>query len=163
MVTKTPEEQEAMKEWFADYLEKNPGPSAEDYEPFSNPMQVLKAEDWKELSSKYNPTNMTQAEYDAFLNDLCEMSVLHTSDLQDLGHSAYTGLTKITAASLRPQLLNNDDLPPVGFVPTFQDGASHVNILYWTQGEKSWQYYDEVPQHASQRKKFLYPAPIICL
>ena len=144
IVPKDEEDRALMNAWFADYLERNPGPSPEDYEPLPNLSDVLSGEEWKELADKYNPSCMTQKEYDSFLEDLVEMGALHTSDLEDLGHSEYAPKwVKITAAMLRPKIANGAELPPGGSVPTFTNGARYVNVLYWAQEEKNWLYYDE--------------------
>lgn len=144
IIAKDAEDRALRDAWFADYMERHPAPSLEDYEPLPNLSDVLTDDDWKELASKYDPSCMTQQEYDCFLDDLVEMGALHTSDLADLGHSEYAPKwVLITAATLRPQMANESELPPGGSVPTFVDGRKYVNILYWAQEEKSWQYYDE--------------------
>lgn len=42
----------------------------------------LTKEDIKELAARYDPTNMTQEEYDSFLDDLIEKGVLEKNDLK---------------------------------------------------------------------------------
>lgn len=138
------EDREAMEAWFADYWERNPGPSPSDGASLPDPNQVLTQEDWKTLASRYNPIHMSQAEYDSFLDDLCEMGLISTDDLTQLGHSGYQmKMVKLTAADFEPKLLNNADLPVCGFVPTFRDGAKTVNVLWWAQAEKSWMVFDQ--------------------
>ena len=56
IVPKDEEDRALMNAWFADYLERNPGPSPEDYEPLPNLSDVLSGEEWKELADKYNPS-----------------------------------------------------------------------------------------------------------
>ena len=150
------EDREAMEAWFADYWERNPGPSPADGASLPDPDQVLTQDDWKALASRYNPVHMSQAEYDSFLDDLCEMGLISTDDLTALGHSGYQmKMVKLTAADLEPKLLNRADLPAWGFVPTFQDGAKTVNVLWWAQAEKSWMVFDQTqnqwcPSYKSQ-------------
>ncbi len=137
------EDREAMNAWFADYWERNPGPSPADGASLPDPNQVLTQDDWKTLASKYDPTHMSQMEYDRFLDDLCELGLISTDDLGQLGHSGYQfKLTKLTAADLEPKLLNSADLPVWGLVPTFRDGAKTVNVLWWARTEKSWKVFD---------------------
>lgn len=52
----------------------------EDKEPFTR--GPLTKEDIKELAANYDPTNMTQEEYDSFLDDLIEKGVLEKDDLK---------------------------------------------------------------------------------
>lgn len=150
------EDREAMEAWFADYWERNPGPSPADGASLPDPDQVLTQDDWKALASRYHPIHMSQAEYDSFLDDLCEMGLISTDDLTALGHSGYQmKLVKLTAADLEPKLLNHADLPAWGFVPTFRDGAKTVNVLWWAQAEKSWMVFDQTqnqwcPSYKSQ-------------
>lgn len=160
VVADGPEDLAVMQEWAADYLERNPGLSFDDYEPLPDPASVLAVEDWKALAQKYSPASMTQEAYDRFLDELCQLGVLSASYLADLGHSSHIGMTKITAETLRPTLANAAEQPPF-HVPTFQDGASRVNLFYWAQEEKAWKYFDEgknqwLPTHKAAAFQQLY-------
>ena len=53
VVADGPEDLAVMQEWAADYLERNPGLSFDDYEPLPDPASVLAVEDWKALAQKY--------------------------------------------------------------------------------------------------------------
>lgn len=152
VVPKDAEDRAAMNAYFADYFARNPGTYAE--QPDLN--EAMTAEEWKTLAEKYNPSSMTQKQYDAFLNDLRDMGAINAEDLQILGHSAYQGMVKLTAENaFTCTILNNADLPIGGFVPKFEHGASRVDLWAWAQEEKSWKVYDEeqnswVPSHKAE-------------
>lgn len=140
VVPQDADELQQMQAWFMDYLARNPAP---DYAELPKLSDVMTSEKWQTLAEKYDPSSMTQEQYDAFLDELCEMGALHPEDLTDLGHSRYQfGFVKLTAESCRSYLANGADLPPVSYVPKFKDGARRINLLYWAQEEKAWQYYD---------------------
>lgn len=49
----------------------------------------LSSQDLAELAGKYDPHNMTQAQYDAFLDDLVEKGALSSSDAMRLGYKGF--------------------------------------------------------------------------
>ena len=152
VVPKDAEDRAAMNAYFADYFARNPG-THED-QPDLN--ETMTSEEWQTLAEKYDPSSMTQKQYDAFLDDLLDMGAINAEDLQILGHSAYQGMVKLTAENaFTCTVLNNEDLPVGGFVPKFEHGASRVNLWAWVQEEKSWKVYDEeqnnwVPSHKAE-------------
>lgn len=152
VVPKDAEDRAAMNAYFADYFARNPGAHAD--QPDLN--KTMTAEEWQTLAEKYDPSSMTQTQYDAFLNDLRDMGAINAEDLQILGHSAYQGMVKLTAENaFGCTILNNGDLPVRGFVPKFEHGASRVDLWAWAQEEKSWKVYDEernswVPSHKAE-------------
>lgn len=152
VVPKDAEDRAAMNAYFVDYFARNPG-THED-QPDLN--ETMTSEEWQTLAEKYDPSSMTQKQYDAFLDDLLEMGAINAEDLQILGHSAYQGMVKLTAENaFTCTVLNNEDLPVGGFVPKFEHGASRVNLWAWAQEEKSWKVYDEeqnnwAPSHKAE-------------
>ena len=106
---------------------------------------TLSKEDIKALAEKYNVSDMTQEEYDAFLDDLYERGLLTEEDLTALGHSEYKGMFR----RLKPEemcgayLANCADFPAIGWQPGFALGQKHVDMLSMAQYEKSFQYFDE--------------------
>ena len=152
VVPKDAEDRADMNAYFADYFARNPG-THED-QPDLN--ETMTSEEWQTLAEKYDPSSMTQKQYDAFLDDLLEMGAINAEDLQILGHSAYQGMVKLTAENaFTCTVLNNEDLPVGGFVPKFEHGASRVNLWAWAQEEKSWKVYDEeqnnwTPSHKAE-------------
>ena len=152
VVPKDAEDRAAMNAYFADYFARNPG-THED-QPDLN--ETMTSEEWQTLAEKYDPSSMTQKQYDAFLDDLLDMGAINAEDLQILGHSAYQGMVKLTAENaFTCTVLNNEDLTIGGFVPKFEHGASRVNLWAWAQEEKSWKVYDEeqnnwAPSHKAE-------------
>lgn len=152
VVPKDAEDRAAMNAYFADYFARNPG-THED-QPDLN--ETMTSEEWQTLAEKYDPSSMTQKQYDAFLDDLLDMGAINAEDLQILGHSAYQGMVKLTAENaFTCTVLNNEDLPVGSFVPKFEHGASRVNLWAWAQEEKSWNVYDEeqnnwAPSHKAE-------------
>ena len=152
VVPKDAEDRAAMNAYFADYFARNPG-THED-QPDLN--ATMTSDEWQTLAEKYDPSSMTQKQYDAFLDDLLDMGAINAEDLQILGHSAYQGMVKLTAENaFTCTVLNNEDLPVGGFVPKFEHGASRVDLWAWAQEEKSWKVYDEeqnnwVPSHKAE-------------
>ena len=158
VVPKDAEDRAAMNAYFADYFARNPG-THED-QPDLN--ETMTSEEWQTLAEKYDPSSMTQKQYDAFLDDLLDMGAINAEDLQILGHSAYQGMVKLTAENaFTCTVLNNEDLPVGGFVPKFEHGASRVNLWAWAQEEKSWKVYDEeqnnlAPSHKAEASGQIY-------
>ena len=140
VVPKDAEDRAAMNAYFADYFARNSGT----HEDQPNLNETMTSEEWQTLAEEYDPSSMTQKQYDAFLDDLLDMGAINAEDLQILGHSAYQGMVKLTAENaFTCSVLNNEDLPVGGFVPKFEHGASRVNLWAWVQEEKSWKVYDE--------------------
>lgn len=106
---------------------------------------TLSKEDIKALAEKYNVSDMTQEEYDAFLDDLYERGLLTEEDLTDLGHSEHIEMFhRLKPEELSFQYLANcADFPAIGWQPGFALGQKHVDMLSMAQYEKSFQYFDE--------------------
>ena len=104
----------------------------------------LSSSELKDLASKYDPTNMSQEEYEKFLDELHEQGMIDEEDLLELEHSDY--VPSVQKVSLEhgciTTLANGADLPSGGKVIDFSMGAKRVNVLYWAQYEKSFKYYD---------------------
>lgn len=69
VVPKDAEDRAAMNAYFADYFARNPG-THED-QPDLN--ETMTSEEWQTLAEKYDPSSMTQKQYDALLDDLLDM------------------------------------------------------------------------------------------
>lgn len=106
---------------------------------------TLSKEDIQTLAEKYNVSDMTQEEYDAFLDDLYERGLLTEEDLRKLGHSEHTlAITPLSAKDMSFEYLANcADFPAIGWQPGFALGQKHVDILSMAQYEKSFKYFDE--------------------
>ena len=103
--------------------------------------------DIKDLATRYNPTDMTQGEYERFLDELYANGIVNESELFELEHSQYVpSVQKVSEEDLRvgyiSTLANGADLPPGGMVADFSMGAKRVNVLFWAQYEKSFKQYD---------------------
>lgn len=81
----------------------------------------LSKEDIQELAARYDPTNMTQKEYDSFLDSLIERGVLEKADLSYLDY--------------RGALVPNGELVCVGHWDILKDGPLQGGMggcLTWT-------------------------------
>ena len=103
-----------------------------------------------ELASKYDPQNMTQKEYDRFLDDLCELGVIEEADKQALGHSAYqSGATPITEEELHQikcSVMDASDISTPNEAASISgrfDEVNGKNALLWTLYQSSWQVIDQ--------------------
>ncbi len=103
-----------------------------------------------ELTRKYDPQNMTQKEYDRFLDDLCELGVIEEADKQALGHSAYqSGATPITEEELHQMkcsVMDVSDISTPNEATSISDRFDEVNgknALLWTLYQSSWQVIDQ--------------------
>ena len=103
-----------------------------------------------ELAKKYDPQNMTQKEYDRFLDDLCELGVIEEADKQALGHSAYqSGATSITEEELHQikcSVMDVSDISTPNEAASISDRfdeANGKNALLWTLYQSSWQVIDQ--------------------
>lgn len=152
VVCSSPEDRAAMQAYFSHAFSNAPALSSED----DDLSAVLTDEEWENLNQKYDPSNMTQQEYDAFLTELHDMGLLSDEDLDLLsvcqdGHSSCTNVGGIHLSAVSPELLgghcitsltNNVDFPsgqPVGFV----SGKSYSNVIAMSAWEKAFQYYDQ--------------------
>lgn len=59
------------------------------YEPESTTRTKLSDQDLADLASKYDPSNMTQDQYDSFLEDLMEKGALSRFDAMRLGYHGW--------------------------------------------------------------------------
>lgn len=116
----------------------------------------LTKEDIKELASKYDSTNMTQEEYDSFLDDLIEKGVLEIEDLRyidyggDLvvpgalsGHSICIGVGMIDFFSDNPFDLNGAIFSSTwtgarGSAPDISWRPTNSNVLSWAKNMSLW-------------------------
>ena len=103
-----------------------------------------------ELASKYDPQNMTQKEYDRFLDDLCELGVIEEADKQALGHSAYqSGATPITEEELHQikcSVMDASDISTPNEAASISgrfDEVNGKNALLWTLYQSSCQVIDQ--------------------
>lgn len=153
VVCNSPEDRAAMQEWFSNCFSCAPSLPSEDDEPIADLSNVLTDEEWKSLNQKYDPSSMTQQEYDAFLTELHDMGLLSNNDLDMLsvcedGHSSCTNVGGIHLSAVSPELLgghcitsltNNDDFP--GGHPTgFSSGQAYSNVIAMSAWEKTFQY-----------------------
>ena len=116
---------------------------------------TLSNDDVKALAEKYNTSDMTQSEYNHFLDDLYNMGVISKQDLSTLGHSEYTPAVSLVNLEdmHRGYLANGADLPSIGRQPGFAYGQRHVDVLSMAQYEKSFQYYDTMQNSWKQSSK----------
>ena len=116
---------------------------------------TLSNDDVKALAEKYNTSDMTQSEYNHFLDDLYNMGVISKQDLSTLGHSEYTPAVSLVNLEdmHRGYLANGADLPSIGWQPGFAYGQRHVDVLSMAQYEKSFQYYDTMQNSWKQSSK----------
>lgn len=98
--------------------------------------------DIKDLATRYNPTDMTQDEYERFLDELYANGIVNESELFELEHSQYVPSVQKRPDGIITTLANGADLPPGGMVADFSMGAKRVNVLFWAQYEKSFKQYD---------------------
>ena len=103
-----------------------------------------------ELATKYDPQNMTQKEYDRFLDDLCELGVIEEADKQVLGHSKYqSGATPITEEELHQikcSVMDVSDISTPNEAASISgrfDEGNGKNALLWTLYQSSWQVIDQ--------------------
>lgn len=108
----------------------------------------LSDDDVAALAKKYDTQNMTQQEYDDFLEELYDLGVISEDELSLLGYSNNEDAVASLVTPLdfgvlnRGFLANGDDLPANGWQPGFSLGASQVDVLSMAQWEKSFKYYD---------------------
>lgn len=67
----------------------SPSRSRDAYEPETAARTRLSGQEIVELAGKYDPHNMTQDQYDAFLDDLIEKGTLSRFDAMQLGHHGW--------------------------------------------------------------------------
>ena len=77
--------------------------------PEAPPRKTLTKEEIAALAAQYNPGKMTQAEYDAFLEDLVAQGVLSKEELGRLGYQGYAVVGSAVFDS------NNTYLSPLRF------------------------------------------------
>lgn len=101
---------------FNDTLIEASGAAGSDtYEPKSTVRKKLTDRELAELADRYDPRNMTQAQYDAFLDELVEKGVLTRGDTTWLGHHGMvrldTDFDKIAAGQTGGACVINGDTP----------------------------------------------------
>lgn len=108
----------------------------------------LSGSDIDALVQKYDPNNMTQQEYNDFLDELYYLGVLTEKELSLLGYSDSSDAVAALVTPLdfgilnRGFLANGENLPSSGWQPGFSFGAYQVDVLSMAQWEKSFKYYD---------------------
>ena len=136
---------EEVKKHFAEFVKQWDSGAYSNSKETGGSNVTLSNDDVKDLSNKYNPSNMTQMEYDNFLDDLFEKEVINENDLNTLGHSEHhISMSLVNLDEIRNggYLANNADLPSAGWQPGFAYGQKRVDVLAMAQYEKSFQYYD---------------------
>lgn len=99
------------------------------------PMKYLKY-----LTEKYDATDMSGDEYDAFLNDLKQMGILDQTECLVVGGEMRWSSLYTTQHS--PKDIHTE--PRMGFGENFSQGWGG-NALAWTKYQSSWKcYYDEI-------------------
>jgi len=121
--------------------------------PDAPPRKTLTKEEIAALAAQYNPGKMTQAEYDAFLEDLVERGVLSKQELTRLGYKGYTvvgsaafdsmgfGAGSVSWAAVQ-------DLPgqnPFNLYHSLLD--ANGDVLAWAKVEAILNHSSESPTH----------------
>lgn len=99
---------EEMVEWkrqYAPKTEPNPAKAPGTYDPNDTfERRELTKDEIKELATrlaeKYDPSNMTQEEYDSFLDDLVEEGILSRNQLGQLGYHGFVVLGSLKDATI---------------------------------------------------------------
>ena len=156
VVCSSPEDRTAMQAYFSNVFSSAPALSSENKQPMPDLSTVLTDEKWESLSQKYDPSNMTQQEYTALLNELHDAGLLNDEELELLsvcenGHSscANIGGIHLSPVSLElmsghciTSLVNNDDFPggqPVGF----SSNKAYCDVFAISAWEAAFRYYDQ--------------------
>lgn len=168
VVCDSPEDKAAMQTCLGNGFSCISSYSRKDYDSMVDLSAVLTDEEWESLNQKYDPSNMSQQEYHAFLAELHDMGLLSEEEMDMLsvcedGHSSCINVGGIHLSPVSPELLNghcitsltnNNDFPngqPVGFV----SGKAYCNVIAMSAWEKAFQYYDQdrsewFPTHKAQ-------------
>ena len=112
----------------------------------------LTKEDIKELASKYDPTNMSQKEYDSFLDDLIEKGVLEKKDLSYIDYRGDLIPNGEFVCVGHWDLLTDGPMQGVlscglawtgtsGSAPTISYRPTSSNVLYWAKNMSLWEPY----------------------
>lgn len=108
----------------------------------------LTDEDIKELASKYAPTNMSQKEYDSFLDDLIEKGVLEKEDLKYIEYRGdlvpngeYVCVGKIDFFADNPfegAICAQTWTGASGSVPSISWRPENSDVLSWAKNMSLW-------------------------
>lgn len=156
VVCSSSEDRTAMQAYFSNVFSSAPAFSSENKHPMPDLSAVLIDEEWESLSQKYDPSNMTQQEYTALLNELHDAGLLSDEELKLLsvcedGLSSCTNIGGIHLSPVFPELLsgrcvisltNNADFPdgqPVGF----SSGKAYCDVFAISAWESAFRYYDQ--------------------
>ena len=145
-----------MQAYFSNVFSIAPALSSENKHPMPDLSAVLTDEEWESLSQKYDPSNMTQQEYTALLNELHDAGLLSDEELKLLsvcedGLSSCTNIGGIHLSPVSPELmdghcitsLTNNSAFPNGQPVGFSSGNAHCNVFDMSAWEKTFQYYDQ--------------------
>ena len=158
---------EEMLEWQRQYIPKRePDPSKAPgiYDPNDTfESKSLTKDELNKLAArlarKYDPCNMTQEEYDSFLDDLVEEGILSRNQLGQLGYHGMICLGSgwmIGSYRCSEDIMthhNNPYYQRYGYATTLSDTkgnalayASLMSILYYGSGNAAFQNYAEKKQ-----------------
>lgn len=156
VVCSSSEDRTAMQAYFSNVFSSAPALSSENNQPMPDLSTVLTDEEWESLNQKYDPSNMTQQEYTALLNELHDAGLLNDEKLELLSvcedrHSSCTNIGGIHLSPVPPELLsghciasltNNTDFPggqPVGF----SSSKAYCDVFAISAWEAAFRYYDQ--------------------
>lgn len=83
----------------AEQLERIRANQARKEQELAVPRKQASGEDIAELAAKYDPENMSQQEYDAFLRDLVDRGILRKHEIGRLGYNGITVVGELTEDS----------------------------------------------------------------
>ena len=158
---------EEMLEWkrqYAPITEPDPSKVPGKYDPNDTfERRELTKDELNELAArlaqKYDPSNMTQKEYDSFLDDLVEEGILSRNQLGQLGYHGMVCLGSgwmVGSYRCSEDIMthhNNPYYQRYGYATTLYDTkgnalayASLMSILYYGSGNAAFQNYAEKKQ-----------------
>lgn len=105
---------------------------------------ILSKEERADLAGRYNPTDLTQEEYRALMDELCEMGIF---DQEDKPYLSCGGMMFVHVSEPCMEIS-----PLIGVsYPTLE--SCNGNVLGWSRYQASFSRYDEATQTFSKSRK----------
>lgn len=104
---------------------------------------ILSKEERTDLAARYNPTNMTQEEYRALVDELCELGIF---DQDDKPYLSCEGMMFVHISELCIEISHYTGPS----YPTLE--SCNGNVLGWSRYKASFSRYDEATQTFSKSR-----------